>query len=127
MPWMEVTNWIGFLIILGGAGMTFHLMARRLRQRRASPPGSPVQRLESSAEIASQVVLFGGMTLMIISQFAEHVSARSLPSHLWLTFSGNAAMLVLFGLPLGRLFMRWQLQHLGGMVDAASGEFMARA
>ncbi|HSV02012.1 MAG TPA: hypothetical protein VLI41_02305 [Phenylobacterium sp.] len=124
---MEVTRWVGFLIILAGAGLTFHLMARRLRAMRNRAPGTPLRRLESSAEIASQAVLFGGGTLMNFASFAENVSAGTLPNHLWLTLYGNAAMLVLLGLHLGRLFMRWQLKHLGGVLDTASGAFMARA
>lgn len=127
MPWTDVMRWVGFLIILAGAGLTFHLMARRLRQLRARPPGTPVRRLETGAEMASQAVLFGGATLMNFAGFAQHVDAGTLPSHLWLTVYGNAAMLVLLGLHLGRLFMRWQLQHLDGMIDATSAAVMARA
>lgn len=126
MSWSEVTGWVGFLIILAGAGLIVHQVARRMRQMRARPPGTAARRLESGAEIASQAVLFGGAAVMNLASFAEHLSTRTLPTHLWLTLSGNAAILLLLGVHLGRLLMRWQLQQLGAMgarLDPASGEF----
>ena len=127
MDWTDVTSWTGFLVVLVGIAMTIFLIVRRLRWMRNRPPGTSARRLEGSLEIAAQAVLFGGMALMNFGSFAGHVTAGALPRHLWLTLAGGAAMLVLFGVHLGRLLMRWQLRQLGDTLDTRSGEFATRA
>jgi hypothetical protein len=125
MSWTELTIWAGFLTIPVSVALILVLVARRLRWLRTRPPG--VRHIEGIAEIAAQAIPVGGLVLLNFGGFAERVEARALPSNLWLWLGGIAGMLLLFGVHLGRLLMRWQLQQLGDTLDTKSGEFATRA
>ena len=117
MRWTELTLLIGLLICIAAPIL---LVRRRLSWVREHP-GQFSKRLESLDEIAIQALPFGGILLMQFANLVDHVREETLPQNIWLSIGSGALMLLVFGMQLGRLLMRWQLRRLGDLLDTKSG------
>lgn len=98
----------GLLIGLCGAVLTVRQVGRRMREFSRQ---HYMRQVEEMADLACQVLLFGGMALLQIGSVIDHMSrnATSIP---WFTVLSGMGMVLLFGFQLGRLFMRWQVRKI---------------
>jgi hypothetical protein len=78
-------------------------------------------------EIATQAATFGGMVLVQVGDIAKRMNEGAFPHDAGLILAGSAAGLLVFGVHLGRLLMRWQLCRLQATIDGESGLITARA
>jgi hypothetical protein len=125
MRWTDLTLLGGLLFGLAGIVLTVRQAGRRWWWAREQPARSTI-RLEGIAELAGPTAIFGGLAMMQLGNVAEHVSKRTLPPDPWLSLASGVAVLLVFGVQLGRLLMRWQLRRLGAVLDTESGEFTPR-
>ena len=120
MQWPDILLLIGMFVCLAGAFLAVPLIRRQLGWIREHPRRSS-KRLESMSEIAIPAVPLAGILLLQFANLADHVREETLPQNIWLTIGSGSGLLLIFGMQLGRLLMRWQLQHLGGLLDTKSG------
>jgi hypothetical protein len=125
MGWTDLALLGGLCLCLAGVVLTLRQLGRWWT--REQPRGMSRRRLEGVADLAGPTALFGGIAMMQFGNVAEHVSERTLPADLWFSLLSGAAVLLVFGVHLGRLMMRWQLRRLGAVVDTESGEVTSRS
>jgi hypothetical protein len=126
---MSLADWTigaGFLICLAGAVLTIRQVGRRLWWAREQPRQRSAKYVEGIADVTSQAVLWGGMTMTQFGNIAGHINDKTPLANPWLSPISGAAVLLVFGVQLGRLLMRWQVQRLLADLDMASGEIPPR-
>jgi protein-S-isoprenylcysteine O-methyltransferase Ste14 len=116
LRWTDVTLIAGIFMCLAGLVLTVRQASRRREQARRRS-ASYVERI---GDLASQAVVFGGVALVQFGNVAKHVSERTLPANLWLSLASSTSVLLVFGVLLGRLHMRWQLRRLLAVLDTES-------
>lgn len=99
---------VSLLVLLVGIVLTTRQLKRRLRELARGTH----RVVEETADLACQALFLGGLALMGLSQVTYHVINRSLSADPWLSLTGSTLTLVLFGISLGRLLMRWQLRYI---------------
>ena len=123
MRWPDMMLTAGLITGLVGIVLTARqVKGRRYSWSRKSSLPRSAWYVESVGDLASQAVLVGALVLMQFGTIARHIEERTLPSNPWLSLAGSTAILVLFGVMLGRLLMRWQLRGLVAAIDAGSGD-----
>jgi hypothetical protein len=98
---------VGIFMCLAGAVLIVRLSMRQGRQRAQK---GTARYLEGTGDLAVQLLVFGGLAAMLFGNIGEHMRERTLPEHPWLSLLGGAAILLLLGIQLGRLHMRWRVQ-----------------
>jgi hypothetical protein len=124
MRWTDLTLFGGLVIGLAGVVLTVRQAGRRWWAR-AQPRRRSTSHLEEIADLAGPTTIFGGITMMQLGNVIEHV--RTLPPNVRFSLLAGAVVLLVLGLHLGRLVMRWQLRRLLAALDAESGEFTPRS
>ena len=119
MSWTDGAITVGLCITLAAAAVMFRLVF--IRWRRLQEPRLPRNRLEDIGEIGCQVALWGGIAIMQFANLMEHTRDKTAS---WLSVAGAASVLLILGVHLGRMHMRWQLRALHGTIDGASGEIL---
>lgn len=120
MRWTELTLAAGLVLGLAGIVLTVRQVSRRNWGARQSDRPRTAWYVEGIGDLAIQALLVGALALMQFSNVAGHIAERTLPANLWLSFVSSAMILILFGVLLGRLLMRWQLRRLLAEIDAES-------
>jgi hypothetical protein len=123
----DLTVLAGLLIVLAGVVLTLRQVGRRLWWAREQPRRRSASYVEGIGVVASQAVLFGGMAVMLFGNIAGHISDKTMPTNLRLSLLSGTAVLLLFGVQLGRLLMRWQVRRLLAELDTENGEVTPRS
>jgi hypothetical protein len=114
---------VALLVILVGVLLMIRQLSRRMRELVRGKH----RVVEETADLACQSLFLGGLALMELAQLIGHVSDRRLRPDPWLSLTASTGIVLLFGLSLGRLVMRWQLRHvlaeleIAKSVDGAAG------
>ncbi|HEY1630760.1 MAG TPA: hypothetical protein VGF56_05560 [Rhizomicrobium sp.] len=99
----------GLPVTVAGAVLTVRQVARRMREtiRERS-----ARQVEEIADVASQAILFGGVATVLFGNIAQHIGDRRPPSVPWLSLISMTSIVLVFGVQLGRLLMRWQMRRV---------------
>lgn len=114
---------VSLLVLLVGIVLTTRQLKRRLRELARGTH----RVVEEPADLACQAMFLGGLALMQLSQISDHIINRSLPPDPWLSLTASTLTLVLFGISLGRLLMRWQLRHVCGELNSDAVQIASSA
>jgi hypothetical protein len=121
MLWTDLVIIAGLGIVVTGVALMIYQQLRRGRpwyvSARVTGGVRRSDRLDSMGEIAVQASVFGGIALIQLA----NVSEWTLPHGLGLSLAACAAMLLVLGVHVGRLLMRWQLGRLHTTTDGESG------
>ncbi len=77
-------------------------------------------------EVAAQAAFSGGILLMTAANPIALGGLGMLPAIFSLPLTLVAILILLFGVQLGRLLMRYQLGRLGAAIDTTTGEVLTR-
>src|SRR5258708_40287116 len=127
MGWADLTLLAGVFICLAGLVLMLRQAGRGVWWAREQPRQTSARHVEGIGVFVNQTVFFGGMALTMFGNIARHISDRTLPAKLWLSLLSGAAVLLAFGVQLGRLLIRWQVQRLLAELDAESVEITPRS
>jgi uncharacterized membrane protein YdcZ (DUF606 family) len=108
MDWAEMTLFTLLSCIFVGGVLMVRAAARARKRARE---GTPTY-VEGIGFLAGQAVVFGGIAVAPFGNFAERASDGKLPANLWPSLLGGALGFLAFGITLGRLLMRRQMQRL---------------
>jgi hypothetical protein len=122
MRWPYLAIASGILICLG-AGLLSLLLASR-RQRLARGRGAKL--FEGLDEIASQAAFAGGLLLMGVANLSALASVGVSPERHTALVATATILVLLLGVQLGRLLMRYQLRRLRGLLDTVTGEVLTK-
>lgn len=114
---------VSLLVLLVGLPLMIRQLSRRVRELARGTH----RVVEETADLACQALFLGGLALMGLSQVTYHVINRSLSADPWLSLTGSTLTLVLFGISLGRLLMRWQLRHVCGELNSDAVQIASSA
>jgi hypothetical protein len=106
MGWPDWLLSAGLLVGVAGAALTFREVQRRLWPAREPPQPKSARYVEGVGVLVSQAMIFGGMALIQFGSVAGHINDNTRPANLGLSFVGSAAVVLLFGVQLGRLALR---------------------
>lgn len=123
MYWRYVAFSLGSLTSLGALILTMRFA--RDRRRLAREEGRKY--FQGIGEIAAQAGFSGGFLLMAAANPIALGGLGMLPAIFTLPLALVAILILLFGVQLGRLLMRYQLRRLGTVVDTATGEVLTRS
>jgi hypothetical protein len=126
MRWTDLTLFGGLVICLAGVVMTVRQAGRRWRARE-QPRGRSTSYLEGIDDLSGPTTVFGGIAMMQLGSLAEHLHEGTLPPNLRLSLLSSAVVLLVLGIHLGRLLMRWQLRRLLAGLDSGSNEITPRS
>lgn len=124
MYWADAVLVAGSSITIAGFVLTLFQAKQKARERAR---GASARRLESIGEIASLATTLGGVALVLFADAAKHLSERTLPPNPWLALDAGVALVLVFGIHLGRLHMRWQLRRLRIVLDTEDGNVTTRS
>lgn len=118
MSWIYLIFLSGLLVCLG-AGTIFLLLANR---RTKLARDQRTRYFQSVAEIACQSAFSGGLLLIAGVDFTVLGSLSRPPADLTLPLILLLTLILLFGIQLGRLLIRYQLGRLGTLLNTVTGE-----
>lgn len=119
MPWTYLAIFSAVPIGFGTGSIAVALAARR--ERLARQRGT--RHFQGIAEIASHAGFAASLLLIAAADFSLLTSPIRLPM---LPLISTLILVLLFGIQLGRLLMRYQLSRLDGILDTATGEVITR-
>ena len=122
MSWADLMLTAGLVVGLAGIVLLIRQVGRRRSWTRASSRPRSAWYVEGVGDLACQALLVGGLVLMQLGTLARHIVERTLPTNLGLSVVASTAILVLFGIAVGRLSMRWQLRSLLAEIDAEGAQ-----
>jgi hypothetical protein len=120
-PYVEIASSI--LICLGGGLLTVFLASRRERFDRYTG----TKHVQGLGEIASQAAFSGGLLLMVVSDLGVLARVPMSSASRTVLVVSAAILVLLFGVQLGRLLMRYQLRRLHALLDTVTGEVVSEA
>jgi ABC-type proline/glycine betaine transport system permease subunit len=77
-------------------------------------------------EIASQAAFAGGLLLMGVANLSALASVGVSPERHTALVATATILVLLLGVQLGRLLMRYQLRRLRGLLDTVTGEVLTK-
>ena len=117
MRWAYLGIVLSMLLAFGGDSVT--LVSARRRRREALASDS--KRFEGIYEIGSQAAFTARLLLMAATNFGT-LEGETAPAELILLVSALAILLLVLGILLGRLLMRFQLLRVGAVLNTITGE-----
>ena len=123
MHWPYLAIIFGTLIGLGSIVLKGFLASRR--QRLASARGT--RQIEGIGEVASQAAISGSMLLVAAASFSVVATLEREAATLTFSIICAVILVLLFGVQLGRLLMRYQLRRLRALVDTVTGEVVTKS
>ena len=123
MHWPYLAIIFGTLIGLGSIVLKGFLASRR--QRLVSERGT--RQIEGIGEVASQAAISGSMLLVAAASFSVVATLEGEAATLTFSIICAVILVLLFGVQLGRLLMRYQLRRLRALVDTVTGEVVTKS
>lgn len=115
MGWTDLTLFAGLFICLAGVVMTVRQAGRRWRAQQ--PRVRSTNYLEGIGDLSGPATIFGGIAMMQLGSLAEHLHEGTWPPNLRLSLVSSGVVLLVLGIQLGHLLMRWQLRRLLAGLD----------
>ena len=122
MLWRYFAIILALLICLAGGAANLALASRR--KRLAQDRGA--KHVEGVAEIASQAAFSSGLTLIAATNFISLSRLTTFPSDLAVPVGCALILVLVLGIQLGRLLLRYQLSRLPGELDTVTGKIVAK-
>lgn len=104
----------------------FVLTSRFVRDRQGLARERGRKYFPGIGEVAAQAAFSGGILLMTAANPIALGGLGMLPAIFSLPLILVAILILLFGVQLGRLLMRYQLGRLGAAIDTTTGEVLTR-
>jgi hypothetical protein len=100
------------LLCVSGTGFLFYLFCAWRRTRNPGPKArlATLRRLESVGELCGLVIVFGGFAVSQIASVAVDLQFCTAPQRLAHFLAVAGGFVLLWGISLGRLSLRWQLR-----------------
>jgi len=119
-------DFAGLIVVVACVPLTVYMGIRRHRSRMSSSGTRFPNRIETMGELALPAACFGGTVMIQFGNIAYHLDERTLPHNVPLSLASTAGCVLIFGVLLGRVLMRWQLRQLNTTIDGLSGEIAPR-
>jgi hypothetical protein len=115
---------VSALLICMGSGAGIVILGRR-RKMLATDRGT--HRVEGIAELASQVGFSAGLFFMAAVNFSVLLRLTAFPHSLAIPVACALILVLILGVQLGRLVLRYQLSRLQGELNTVTGEIAAKS